>query len=167
MQTKESEQSPHQNRGRRRRATWAIFGVALLAPGVARAGQLPLYGALPLCTPTVTVPAGGMVYCQAIAQSPADKPIHVLAARILGAGNRLVSQFGYGFGAAPGVVSVGWYAEEVTESFSLRSRFCQVLIDPVSVQLTVDFEVHLNGQPIFHATEQNLGPCPTNSGQNS
>jgi len=166
MHTKESDQSPHQNRRRRRRAAWAIFAVALLAPRVVRAGQLPLYGALPLCTPTVTVPAGGAVYCHAIAQSPPAVPIKVLVARILGPGNRLVEQFGYSFVASPlAGIGIGWYAEEQTDSFSARSRLCQVLLDPASAILTVDFEVHLNGTVVYHATEADLGQCPKNSGQ--
>ncbi len=164
MHTKDSDLHPHQNRGRRKGAALAL--ATLLLPAAASAGQLPLYGGLPLCTPSVTVPAGGAVYCLAIAQTPASEPINVLVARILGQGGRLVTQFGYGFGAAPGVVSVGWYAEEFAGSFSPRSRYCQVVIDPADATLTVDFAVHVNGQIVYEANEKSLGPCPTNSGQN-
>ena len=163
MRTKDSDQHPHQNRGRRKCVILAL--AVALAPATARAARLPLYGGLPLCTPTVTVPAGAAVYCLAIAKTPATQPINVLVARILARGGRLVTQFGYGFAAAPGVVSVGWYAEEFAGSFSPRSRYCQVVIDPADASLTVDFAVHVNGQIVYEANEKSLGPCPTNSGQ--
>jgi hypothetical protein len=148
-------------------ANLAIVGVLglALAAGPAAASRLPLYGGLARCTPTVQVPPGGATYCLAIAETPTADPIYVLAARILSGRNQLVSQFGYGFSAAPGVVSVGYYAEESTTSFSSRSRYCQVIIDPADAALAVDFSVHVDGVVVAAATEKDLGPCPTNNGR--
>ena len=148
-------------------STLLMVGGLCLTGGVgqASAGRLPLYGGLARCTPAMQVPAGGAVYCLAIAQTPADEPIHVLAVRILAGKNQLVSQSGYGFSAGPGVVSVGYYSEESTTSFSPRSRYCQVIIDPADATLTADFSVHADGVVVGTETENDLGPCPTNNGR--
>jgi len=163
---KEKTMDTHQKRPVRGALTAAVL--VLLGAGAqpVAGGTLPLYGGLARCTPTVVVPAGGAVYCVAVAETPPTEPINVLIARILAGPNKLVEQFGYGFAAAPGVVSVGWYAEEATTSFSPRSRYCQVVLDPADAALTVDFTVHANGQVILEFHEGDLGPCPSNNGRN-
>ena len=55
------------------------------------------------------------------------------------------------------------YAEELTESTSPKSRYCQVVIDPADATLAVSFEVRFAGEQFAEATT--LGPCPENNGQ--
>ena len=132
--------------------------------GTLAAAQPPgpsLLGGLVRCTPSVTVPAGAAVYCYATAETP-DEGI-LLTAWIMANKNKNVTQWGYGFRAAPGVVSLGYYAEELGASTSARSRYCEVVVDPASAAVTIDFAVHYAGEIVQEFTT--LGPCPENKGQ--
>ena len=147
----------------------AALGLALalaLALATSARAEHPgpsFFGGLVRCTPTLVVPPGAAVRCFAVAETPPTEPIYVLIARLMANKNQDVTQWGYAFSAAPGVRSIGYYAEELTESTSPKSRYCQVAIDPADATLAVSFEVRFAGEQFAQATT--LGPCPENNGQ--
>ena len=127
-----------------------------------------LFGGLALCTPAVNVPAGGAVYCHAIGQTPATEQLNLVFAfdmATVQGKQQNITETGFGRGCAPGVCAPGWFAEEESIAFPDGSavgpgRYCEVVIDPADMALTMDFDIHIDGQVVYQANEQALGTCP-------
>src|SRR5437867_8458658 len=132
-----------------------------------------LFSGLALCTPAVNDRRGGGV----LPCHRSDPRHGAIEPRLrLRHGNRAggkqqnitetgFTETGFGGGCAPGVCAPGWFAEEESIAFPDGSavgpaRYCEVVIDPADMALTVDFEIHVDGQVVYQANEQALGTCP-------
>jgi len=136
-------------------AAVATIGLALFTASTAQAFSV----STPWLVPDPdTVPGdpntGGYLYCLVVATSKTPMGI---TAKITSDAGTDVTEFGYGFRAAPGVtVPDRFYAEETAGSFNDRARYCKATITGArrrDVTITVTLKAYDKGGNVIATVE--------------